>query len=246
MCAVSSKPRNLTLLFLVSVSIFGLFLSIVFAVYPPKLEDDFAFRNIVVGSAFAAVCVLGILAVLYPDSCLGILDFEKRDRYEQSSRRVHESAFRGHHPMCEGYSSHVLCVGDRRFCATCSGLLIGAIVVLVGIGIYFFGNLRIGEKPFILVSVGVAGVVLGLFYPFMPRFRSGFTRFFASMLFAVGSFLILVSMDEAVANTSIDLFFIALSVLWIFTRVSLSQWEHQRTCSQCSLVSCTVQKEKMH
>jgi lipopolysaccharide export LptBFGC system permease protein LptF len=85
-----------------------------------------------------------------------------------------------------------------------------------------------------------------LFYPSVtPSFGNGFTRFFAGILFAVGSFLILVGMDEAVANTSIDFFFVALSVLWIFTRVSLSQWEHQRTCSQCSLVSCTVQKEKM-
>jgi hypothetical protein len=242
MCAVSGKPYNLTLLFLVSVSIFGLLLSIVFAVYPPKLEDDFAFRNIVVGSAFAAVCVLGILAVLYPGSCSGILNFEKRDRYEHSSRRAHEPALRGHHPTCERYSTHVLRIGDRRFCATCSGLLVGAIIVLVGIGMYFFGNLRIGEKPFIPVSVGAVGLILGLFYPFMPRFRSGFTRFFASVLFAVGSFLIIVSMEEATANTSIDLFFIALSVLWIFTKMSLSQWEHQRTCSQCSLVSCTVHK----
>ena len=243
---VSSKPRNLTLLFSVSVSIFGLLLSIVFAVYPPKLEDDFAFRNIAVGSAFAAVCVLGILAVLHPDSCSGILNFEKRDRYEHSSRRAHEPALRGHHPACEPYSTHVLCIDDRRFCATCSGLLVGATVVLVGIGMYFFGNLRIGEKPFILVSVGAIGLVLGLFYPCIPRFSNGFTRFFASILFAVGSFLILVSMEEAAANTSIDLFFIALSVLWILTRISLSQWEHQRTCSQCSLVSCTVQKEKRH
>lgn len=246
MCAAKGKPRNLTLPFLVSVSIFGLLLSIVFAVYPPKLEDNFAFRNLAVGSAFAAVCVIGILAVLYPNSCSGILDFEKRDGYERSSRRVHELALRGHHPTCEGYSSHVLRIGDRRFCATCSGLLVGAIVVLIGIGTYFFGNLRIGENPFILVSVGAVGLVLGLFYPFIPRFRNGFTRFFASILFTVGSFLILVSMEEAAANTSIDFFFVALSVLWILTKMSISQWEHQRTCSQCSLVSCTVQKEKMH
>jgi hypothetical protein len=244
MWAVNSKPRNLTLLFLVSVSIFGLLLSIVFTVYPPKLEDNFALRNVTVGLAFAVVCILGILAALRPSSCSEILNFEKRDRNEYSSRRVHESALRGHHPMCERYSPHVLCVGDRRFCATCSGLLVGAIVVLVGIGMYFFGNLQIGEKPFILVLMGEVGVVLGLFYPFMPEFRNGFARFFASILFAVGSFLILVSMDEAVANTSIDLFFVALSVQWIFTRLSLSQWEHQRTCSQCSLESCIAQKEK--
>jgi hypothetical protein len=245
MCAVSGKSRNLTLLFLVFVSLFGLFLSIVFAVYPPKLEDNFAFRKAAVGSAFAAVCVTGIFAVLYPNSCSRILGFEKRDRNDRSPRRAHELALRGHHPTCEGYSSHVLCIGERRFCATCSGLLVGAIVVLVGIGLYFFGNLRIGDPPFILVSVGAVGLALGLFYPLMPRFRSGFIRFLASIPFAVGSFLILVSIEEAAANTSIDLFFVALSVLWIFTRVSLSQWEHQRTCSQCSLTSCTVKKVKM-
>jgi len=246
MCAVSGKPGNLTLLFLVSVSIFGLLLSIVFAVYPPKLEDNFAFRNIAVGSAFAAVCVLGILAVLYPNPCSRILNFGKRYGHASSSRRGHESALRGHHPTCKGYSKHVLRIGDKRFCATCSGLSVGAIVVLAGIGAYFFGNLRIGENPLMLVSAGAAGLVLGLFYPTVaPSFGNGFTRFFAGILFAVGSFLILVAMEEAAANTSIDLFFVVLSVLWILTRISVSQWEHQRTCSHCPSVSCTVKKEKM-
>jgi hypothetical protein len=198
-----------------------------------------------VGSAFAAVCILGIFAVLCPNPCSRILNFEKQDGYESSSRKAHESTLRGHHFTCEGYSTHVLCIGDKRFCATCSGLSVGAIVVLVGIGLYFFGNMRIGETPFMLVSVGAVGVVLGLFYPLIPRFRNGFTRFSLSVLFAVGSFLILVGMEEAAANTSNDLFFVALSILWIFTRVSLSQWEHQRTCSHCSLASCTVKKGKM-
>jgi hypothetical protein len=242
MCAVGGKPRNLTLLFMVSVSLFGLLLSIVFAIYPPKLEDNFAFRNMAVGSVFAAVCILGIFAVLHPDSCSGILDFGKRDGYERNARRVRELALRGHHNTCEGYSSHVLRIGDRRFCATCSGLLVGAIVVLVGIGLYFFGNLQIGETPFMLVSVGAVGLVLGLFYPLIPRFRDGFTRFSVSMLFAVGSFLILVSMEEAAANTSIDFFFIVLTILWILTKMSISQWEHQRICSQCSLASCAAHK----
>jgi hypothetical protein len=247
MCAASGKPRNLTVLFLVSVSIFGLLLSIVFAAFPPKLEDNFAFRNTVVGSAFAAVCVLGIVAVLYPDPCSRILNFEKRDGYESSSRRAHESGLRGHHPTCEGYSTHVLHIGDKRFCATCSGLSVGAIVVLVGVGLYFFGNMRIAENPLMLASMGVVGLILGLFYPSVtPKFDNGFTRFSAGILLAAGSFLILVSMEEAAANTSIDLFFVVLSVLWILTRMSISQWEHQRTCSNCSSASCAVKKEKMH
>lgn len=246
MCSAGNKPYNLTMLFLIFVSIFGLAMSILLAVYPPKFEDDFVFRNLAVGSAFGAVCVLGILAVLHPDSCSGILNFRKRGRYEHSSSRAHGSALDGHHPTCEGYSTHVLRIGGRRFCATCSGLLVGAIVVLVGIGMYFFGNLRIGEEPFIMVSVGGVAVIFGLFHIAVPRFRKGFTRFFASIFFVVGSFLILVSIDAAAKNTSFDLFFVALSILWILTKITLSQWDHHRTCSQCSSESCRLEKKRMY
>jgi hypothetical protein len=242
MLAINGKLGNLALLFLIFVSIFGLILSILFVINPPKSQDDFALRKPAIGSALGVVCVLGILAVLYPDSCSGILDFKKRDKYLHSFRRSRILALRGHHPTCEPYSTHVIKIGDRRLCATCSGLFIGTIIVLVGIGLFFFENLRIGEKPFIPVSVGVVGVMLGLLYPVVPRFHNGFTRFFASILFVVGSFLILAIMEEVANSTSIDLFFVTLSVLWLATKISLSQWEHQRTCARCSLGSCNALK----
>lgn len=127
MLGAGGKSFNLTLLFLISVSMFGLLLSIVFVVNPPKLVDDFAFRKSVAGSAFGAVCILGIIGGLHPHSCLGILDFEERDRNTPSSRKSHGQAFQGHHPTCGRFSSHVLRIGERSFCATCSGLVFGAI-----------------------------------------------------------------------------------------------------------------------
>jgi hypothetical protein len=241
MLALSGKLANLALLFLIFVSIFGLSLSIVFVVNPPKSQDDFALRKPAVGSALGVVCVLGIFAVLYPDSCAGILGFKKQDKIVHSYRRSRALALRGHHPTCEPYSTHVIKIGGKRFCATCSGLLVGAIIVLVGIGLFFFGNLWIGEKPFIPVSAGVAGVMVGLLYPVAPpRFHNGFTRFFASVLFVVGAFLILASIEEVAKSLSIDFFFVTLSVLWLATKISLSQWEHQRTCARCSLGSCNA------
>jgi len=240
----SSKHYNLTMLFLITVSIFGLFLSLFFVVYPPKLEDDFAFRNLTVGSAFCAICILGIFAALFPSSSSTIPNFEKRNSGDQINPAIHGTTLQAHHPSCENYSTHILRVGNRKFCATCSGLLVGASAVLVGTSLYFFGSLRIGA-PFILVSVGALAVLFGLLQSALPKLSNGSTRFFASTIFVIGCFLMLVSLDEAAKNTSIDLFFVALCILWIMTKITLSQWDHQQTCSQCLTKSCRQDKKRM-
>ena len=92
--SADNKPYNLAMLFLILASILGLAISIFLVVHPSEFEDDFASRNLVVGSAFGAVCVLGILAALYPKSCSGIFNLKKRGRHEHSSRGVHGPAFR--------------------------------------------------------------------------------------------------------------------------------------------------------
>jgi hypothetical protein len=242
MLTLNSKLASLTLLFLIFVSFFGLMLAFVFVINPPKAQDDYALRKPLAGSALTVVCVLGIFAVLYPDSCAGIIGFKNQGKTMHSFSRSRVRVLRGHHAACEPYSTHVMRVGNRVFCATCSGLLVGAIIALVGVGLFFFGNLRIGEKPFIPVSVGAAGVAAGLLYPLVPaRFQSGFTRFFAGVLLAAGSFLIVADVEEAAKSLSVDLFFVALSVLWLATKMSLSQWEHRRICARCSLDSCDAE-----
>jgi hypothetical protein len=234
-----SKSFNLTLLFLITVSMFGLLLSIVFVVNPPKLADDFALRKTAVGSVFGAVCILGILGGLHPHSCSRILDFEKQDRNTPASSKSHGQAFQGHHPDCGSFSSHVLRIGENRFCATCSGLVFGAIITLFGTGAFFFGNVGMTEGLPLLASVGAVEVTLGLLHPTALRLKS-YARFLAGTLFVVGTFLVLVSIEDAARSTLIDLFFVALSMLWILTKVSLSKWEHERICSQCPLESCNA------
>lgn len=205
MLAINGKLGSLTLLFLIFVSLFGLMLAIVFALNPPKAQDDFTLRKPAVGSALSVVCVLGIFAVLYPDSCAGIIGFKKQGKTVHNFAGTRAKVLRGHHATCEPYSTHVIRIGNRVFCATCSGLLVGAVIVLVGVGLFFFGNLRISEKPFIPVSVGAVGVVAGLLYPVVPpKFQSGFTRFFAGILLAAGSFLVLAGVEEAANSLSVD------------------------------------------
>ena len=242
MSSINVKHPNLVEAFLISVSIFGLALSTFFVFYPSILADDFAYRNLTIGSAFGAVCVLGICAALFPSSCLAIPHFWKSDRNNRRKLKVYETTLRAHHPSCDNFSTHILIIGNMNFCATCSGLLVGAILALLGTGLYFFGSFSIGD-PAILVLIGAGGVSVGLLQSALPKFSSGYSRFFASILFVLGAFLMLVSIDMAVKNTSIDLFFVVLSVLWILTKISLSQRDHKLTCSNCSAKSCRHNKK---
>jgi hypothetical protein len=231
------KHPNLTLAFFIAVSIFGLFLSTFFVFHPFTLQDGLAHRKLVAGTVFSMLCVLGIFAAFFPSSCSAFPKFKKRNKQKNSTPAMHETAFQAHHPSCGNYSTHILIIGKTKFCATCSGLLVGATFVLLGTGLYFFGSYRLGD-PFLLFSVGVAGVALGLIQSALPKFSGGLARFLASVLFVLGTFLMLVGVDDAVKNVSIDIFFVALSVLWILTKIALSQRDHQRICSQCSRESC--------
>jgi hypothetical protein len=242
MLKLNSNLASVIMLFLIAVSFFGLVLAVVFVANPPEAQDDFALRKPVAGSALAVVCVLGIFAVLYPASCAGIVGLKERDKTVHSFSRSRTTVLRGHHATCKPYSTHVVKIGNRVFCASCSGLLVGAVIVFVCVGLFFFWNLRIGEEPFVPVLVGVVGVATALLYPVVPvKFQNGFTRFFVGVLLAVGSFLIVAGVEEASRNLSVDLFFVALSVLWLATKMSLSQWEHRRICVRCSLDSCDAE-----
>ena len=236
------KHPDLTIAFLIAVSIFGLVLSTLFVLFPFTPEDDFPFRNLIVGSAYSGVCILGMFAALFPSWGSTMLKFRRSEEPKKRRIAIHETTFRAHHPSCENYSTHILNIGKMKFCATCSGLIVGAAFVLVGTGLYFFGGLLVGE-PLILVWLGGAGVALGFTQSGVPNRSNGSTRFVASILFVVGTFLMLVSVNEAVKNISVDLFFVALSVLWILTKIGLSQRDHQQTCLQCSKEICRNKKK---
>jgi len=249
MSSHSLRFRNLTLLFLVSVSVFGLILVVLFAVHQPVSQEDFAWRKPVVGSAFSAVCVLGILAVFFPNLCSrfsyirrreishnGFFDFKKSASISHSK----VSTLRGHHPQCGRFSAHIFHLSHWTFCATCSGLFLGAVVVLPAVGMYFFWTWQIGKNALLAVLFGTFGVVLGLLQSPLPILQNSAIRLFTSAYFTAGTFLILLGNEELAHSVSIDLFLVALSVLWLMTRISLSQWDHERVCSRCTLESCSL------
>jgi len=251
MSSPNHKLRNSTLLFLVSMSCFGLILSVLLALHPPILQEKFVWRKPLVGTTYSIVCALGILAVFFPKTCSKFFDIGKRNKSQnrffgfkrnKSISYTTNLTLRGHHPLCGRFSAHVFRLGGKLFCATCSGLFLGALIALVGAGTYFFGNWQIEQNASLMVLVGAVGIVLGLLQSPLSILQNSSIRLFSSAFFVVGTFLILIGNEELAHNTSVDFFLVFLSVFWLLTRISLSQWDHERICSRCTLDSCNFAK----
>jgi hypothetical protein len=230
--------------YLVIMSFLGLFLAGILTVYPPRVHENLLWRKPLIGSIFGLICVFGILAVFFPRQCSRVFDFGKKKRslpdLGKFASHGTSSTLRGHHPDCGNFSAHVFRMGDKTFCAACTGLLLGGLSALVGTLLHFFSYWRIEQSSSLMVWIGVLGVGFGLF---QFKFRS-FVRLFLNIFFVLGTFFILIGVDRLVHSVTVDLFLVALTLFWLFTRISLSQWDHERICYACKVVTCKFRNRK--
>ncbi len=232
--------RNPFLIFMIGVSFFGLLLVGVLALNPPIVRESFLWRKPLVGSLFWLICVFGILAVFFPKQCSAVFDFRKKEKHEHSDENLFAfhgtySIARGHHPDCEKFSDHVFQIKGRRFCAACAGLLLGGLISLVGAFLYFFIGWSVGESSLQVVFVGLVGVSFGLF---QFKVKRSVVRLVLNSFFVLGALLLLVGIDELAQSVFADLFLVILVAFWLFTRISLSQWNNWRICHTCNVESC--------
>lgn len=236
--------RSPPLLFQVTVSLFGLFLVGFFSFNPPTVLETFYWRKPVIGTIFGSICILGILAVFFPRGCSHILEFKKKEKSATAYKTKNFSIMRGHHPICERFSSHVFQINNRTFCTSCTGLLFGGLFALVGTLYFFFGNMYI-ETSLLVILMGLMFVSISIFQPLLEIRRSLF-RLSLNICFVIGNFLILIGTDKLAQNFFFDLFLISLSVYWLFTRISLSHWNHRRICHTCKDETCKLKYSVFH
>ena len=236
--------RNFGIKYLILMSFLGLFLAGMLTVYPPRVHETLLWRKPLIGSIFGLVCVFGILAVFFPRRCSRVFDFGKKkpSRPDLGKFASHgtSSTLRGHHPDCGNFSAHVFRMGDKTFCAACTGLLFGGLSAIVGTLLYFLSNWRFEANSSLIVCVGILGVGFGLF-----QFKSrSFVRLLLNIFFVLGTFFILIGVDKLVQSVAVDLFLVALTLFWLFTRISLSQWDHERVCYACKVATCEFADRK--
>ena len=235
------KHNNMFTLFLILISIFSLIVTTYLIMYPNNFEDRYPFHSVIVGSTFISVCFIGTIASIYPNPCGKILSSE----IIKNSNKIHSAKklnLQGHHYPCGKYSNHTLKTGKKYLCATCSGLLFGAILGIIGSIWYFSGYFQV-ERISILAPLALISVFFGLFQSVLPKMKGSLLRFFAGKSLVTGAFILLVSLDQVINSTFIDLFYVLISMFWIFTKINLSQREHRLTCLNCPTKHCDLDKK---
>lgn len=222
------QASTASIVFLLAVSIVGLALIPILVLQPNLEHFEFSVRHSLVGALYSAVCLLGVAAVFYPSKCRGI--FQKtQNPLPQATKPSNPVQIKGHHPDCQNYSGNRIRVGGRVFCAACSGLLVGAIIALVGTAFYFFVGLNVAWGSVWLVALGEIWMLLGLV---QIKF-AGYVKVIMNVVFVVGSFVTLVEADVLGRSLLVDLYVLGLIGFLLWLRILFSEWNNKRTCQKC-------------
>ena len=223
----SKYRRLLYIVFLLLVSSFGLIISTSMLEQLMQPTIEFGGRKIVVGFIYGSICLGGMLAAFFPGPCSRVMGVHRSG--EQYLRGLDARATRafgilllhGHHPLGDERSTrHELRFRGKSFCASCFGLLTGAIISLMAIAVFLFSDWADSYLAHFLYFSGLGWIVLG----FVPAILSvgARTRFVLGMVFVTGTCLMLIAMDVATANLTADLLIVLLALFWLISRTSLS------------------------
>ncbi len=250
-----NSSQGFYLSFLVTVSLFGLFLVTLPAVFPLSIQEDFQWRKQLIGSVFGVICFLGAIAVFFPGHCSKIFQANNAENgnhafpvkgnvaFHKSSNIFGLKITHGHHPSCEGFRAHEFQIGKKTFCTACMGLLLGAFMALFGVAAYFFQGWSIGDNISLFLISGVLSVGLGLFQYMFFDVQWKPIRFLLNAFFVFGTFLVLAAIDAAANSLILDFFVVFLCVFWLFTRIVLSKHVHKDICLACNL-KCEIHQRK--
>lgn len=218
--------ENLIFAYFMGVSLIGL-LFLPGMVFWAPVSVNSHWQRYLIFSIFGLVCFLGVLVGVFPSK------FQKKSKSQNKSG----VKFRGHHPDCGNFSGHVIQLADKTYCSGCTGLIIGAIVAISGTLLYLTRGLP-SENGSMVFWAGFTGVLIGLVYNGLSRGRLGFLNLFVNVIFVLGAFMLLFSIEKINGNLLSELYLLILIPNWIITRILSSQREHDRICGSCDLKKC--------
>lgn len=228
------KRSNLSLIFGLAVSIFGCVTAISIALRSTSTSEDVFWRKPLVGSIFTLICISGMVFAISPKKPLDNLHVRGTFGPTGSSRgnpafdRKHRVLV-GHHPSCGRFSAHTVQIEGRVLCGACAGLFLGGISALSGTILYFFGSLDLGRFGLYPVLVGQVGILVGF-----AQFKFiGHARMIINAVFVLSAYITLVGIDGMTRSFLGDIYTIVLVVFWLWTRMRISQWDHDRICYKC-------------
>ena len=195
-----------------------------------------------ISAAFGAICVLGIVAGISPSRCNRLLGHFQTDvsghiEGRNTSQDKSGISYRGHHPICGSFSSHVIQIGGRIYCAGCAGLVVGAAIALAGDVFYVFLQDLSPQLVAISFWTGLVGVTLGLLQ-YELFINKASLHFLLNVIFVVGALLLLAGINEMNSSLSLGIYFLLMILFLISVRSTLSRLEHEKKCAICNVEDC--------
>jgi hypothetical protein len=224
------EQRGAYVAFVLVVSIFGLVISTTLLRNPPSFAAASGYRRALMVLAFDLVCIAGIFAVLFPVACSGLLGARFSGDEMSGTFGIRATRFfgvlvvHGHHPSGSESTKHELLFRGRSFCATCYGLLTGAVVsltIMTAFVVSGWSGWTSMYPAYLVYYVGVAAVVTGLLQTLVPN-AGAKARFVLAFVFVAGTSLMLLATELLSRNLVADMFVILLAVFWLLSRISLS------------------------
>ncbi len=182
-------------------------------------QPTYPTQTFLLRAVFAMICALGIIAGASPAS-LSFSVAERRDGESVS----------GHHPDCGRFNGHTVNLLGRQRCAGCTGLVIGATASLVGLA------LGLGPHGLGIETVFWGGVILvglGLAQHFIDL-GNEWVHLSLNIWFVVGAWLIFESIQALGLGVGVQVYFLSMTVFWVWARIRASQWTHVGVCSGCT------------
>jgi hypothetical protein len=195
-------------------------------------------------TVFMGICFLGGLAALLPSKCSKLTLHRQADDQSQlkEAGAIQDDqraiVYEGHHPSCGNFSTHVLEIGNKVYCAGCSGLLAGAFVAILGSLAYAANASAVHEGAIFLFWFGFSAVLLGLLQYAKPLMSISWFHFILNVVFVAGALFMLIGVIETNGTVLVETYFLVTTMYWILTRIVLSNLEHQKICKMCTSSLC--------
>lgn len=215
------------------LSITAVILTVLMIQIKPNIINTNIFtEKLLVIGAFFTSCILGISLAIYPNWWK---KNKKNTKYTPNFKNLEtKRSFKGHHPDCNNFKNHIILIKNKPRCTGCLGLIIGAIVSILLIILYQIIPLKLSINIYyILFIIGI--IILFLVYGeilFLKRNR--FLHIILNSLLILSFLIITLSILEITKNSIYAIITLILCILWLNTRIIISNQQHHRICNSCN------------
>ena len=226
------EKTNITYYIILSISAEIILLTVVFLNYSSKISIDLS-DKLFIGGLFIGSCLFGISIAQYPGWYKRFIHQKKHNFNNQQINKTTRRR-KGHHPDCEQFFYHTIKTQKKIFCAGCFGLFLGAIISISVMFLYIIIENNMSSTLFYLfLYIGIIIIDL-IFIETFLSIKNTTVHVISNVLLVVSFLLICISILEITGNTLYVAISILFSILWLDTRIHLSNWRHTLICKNCS------------